>query len=154
MEPLQLDTWAGRLSFTQPSNEGWWCLALCRCNETWIKIKSFPKKVPLQWYHIKIYWFNLCHSNSSSHLNCRAVTRAHQGWFPRFSIAGLCKPFSFLGLLKHIIELTTLSSERKAIHYSMPQSTDCFYNRITRAEQGIYWRNWGSVSNYFFTFSS
>lgn len=41
----------------------------------------------------------------------------------------------FLGLLKHIIAPSTLSSQAKAIHYSMPQRTGCLCNRITRPKQ-------------------
>lgn len=115
------------LSFTQPSNEGWLFSALCRCNARNMNQKKDPcQKVPLQWYHIKKIWFNLWHLNSPSDPTCRAVTQAHQGWFPCLSIAGFCKPLSFLGLLKHIIQLSTLSSERKgypllnATEYRLP----------------------------------
>lgn len=120
-------SWATRIDEFQPCPGPLW--------ETWIKRRCYAWK-QLSWYiSLCICWFNLWHSNALSDLTCRAATRAHPGWFLYLSIARSLNLFPFLGLLKHVIQHPTLSSRAKAIHYSMPQSTGCLCNRITRAKQ-------------------
>lgn len=58
-----------------------------------------------------------------------------QADFPVSPLRVLQNLFPFLGLLKHILPRSTLYSEAKAIHYSMPQSTGCLCNRIARPKQ-------------------
>ena len=61
---------------------------------------------------------NLCYGGSIQMLSDpvrRAVAGAHRVWFHRASFVSSL-PFSFLGLLKHIIQQPTLCREAKAIH--------------------------------------
>lgn len=99
--------------------------------ETSIKRCSFA--VQLWWHQVThTSRFNLCHSNARSDRTCSPCNLGSSRLISLLPHCEFFTPFSFLGLLKHIVQLSTLSSKAKAIHYSMPQSTDCFCNRITR----------------------